>query len=143
KLAKLALLLLVKFVSVGNFADCPDHKLCGKTVSVLDGIIDLLVQIELTETTPLPCYRGNGIASLVEHADCLFQTLGLLNAWQQFYLQGQFHNAKIVNIFEFIKYLKEIINPRRNVAQFLPRLKSWVSLSRIFSNFLPIQNDNI
>lgn len=34
-------------------------------------------------------------------------------------------------IFEFIKYLKEIINPRRNVAQFLPRLKSWVSLSRI------------
>lgn len=75
--------------------------------------------------------RGNGIASLVEHADCLFQTLGLFNAWQQLYLQGQFHNVKIVNIFEFTKYLKEIINPRRNVAQFLPRLKSWVSLSRI------------
>lgn len=131
KLAKLALLLLVKFVSVGNLADCPDHKLCGKAVSVLDGIIDLLVQIELTETTPLPCYRGNGIASLVEHADCLFQTLGLLNAWQQLDLQGQFHNAKIVNIFKFIKYLKDIIKQKRNVAQFLPRLKSWVSLSRI------------
>ncbi len=131
KLAKLALLLLIKFVSVGNLADCPDHKLCGKAVSVLDGIIDLLVQIELTKATPLPRYRGNGIASLVEHADCLLQTLGLLNAWQQLYLQGQFHNTKVVKISEFIKYLKEIINQRRNVAQFLPRLKSWVSLSRI------------
>lgn len=131
KLAEFALFLFVKFVGISNLTDCPDHKLSGKSVSILDDVVDLLVQIKLTKAALLPRYCGNGIASLIEHTDCLFQTLGLLNAWQQFYLQGQFHNAKIVNIFEFIKYLKEIINPRRNVAQFLPRLKSWVSLSRI------------
>ena len=131
ELAELASLLLIKFVSVCNLADCPDYKLGGKTVSVLDGVVNLLVQVELTETTPLPCYCGNGIARLVEHADCLFKTLGLLNAWQQLYLQGQFHNAKVVKISESIKYLKEIINQRRNVAQFLPWLNPWVSLSRI------------
>ena len=131
ELAELASLLLIKFVSVCNLADCPDYKLGGKTVSVLDGVVNLLVQVELTEATPLPCYCGNVIARLVEHADCLFKPLGLLNAWQQLYLQGQFHNAKVVKISESIKYLKEIINQRRNVAQFLPWLNPWVSLSRI------------
>ena len=104
---------------------------CSVGRAVMCALFLCPVQIELTETMPLPCYRGNGIASLVEHDDCLFQTLGLLNAWQQLDLHCQFHNANIVNIFEFIKYLKDIIKQKRNVAQFLQRLKSWVSLSLI------------
>lgn len=107
ELTELALIFLVELICVGNLADCPDYKLGGKSVSVLDGVIDLLVQIELTEATLLPRKCGNGIACFVEHTDCLFQTLGLLNGWQQFDLQCQFHNAKIVKITETIKYLKD------------------------------------
>lgn len=129
KLAEFALFLFVKFVGISNLTDCSDHKLSGKSVSILDDVVDLLVQIKLTKAALLPRYCGNGIASLIEHTDCLFQTLGLLSIGHKFNLQSQFHAVKLIKIFEFIKYLKEMFIQRRNVVQFLPRLNSWVSLN--------------
>lgn len=133
KLTECALFFLVKFVCVSDLADGADYKLGGKTVSVLDGVIDLLMQIKLTEATPLPRYCGNSIASLVEHTDCLFQTFGLLSGRQQFDLQGQFHDAKIVKISETVKYLNVYrLTQQKATVQFLPETEDFgVSLNHI------------
>lgn len=136
KLSKMSLFLPVKFVRVGNLADCTHDKLGGQAVSFLDWVVNLLVQTELFEHTAFPRYLRDSVASLVENAERMFQHRGLPVRRKQFNLQGQFHNAKIQNRFGIFKYLKEIIilslTKEGMMAQFLPEVKDFgVSLSRV------------
>ena len=136
KLPKMSLLLLVKFVCVGNLADCAHDKLRGKMICFLDRIIDFFVQIELLEHMTFPRYLRDSVTSLVENTECIFQHNGLFVSWKQSNLQSQFHIAKIQNSFEIFKYLKEIImlNSTKEgiVVQFLPEAKDfWVSLNQV------------
>ena len=131
ELPKMSLFLLVKFVCVGNLADCTYDELGGKMICFLDRIIDFFVQIELLEHMAFPRYLGDSVTSLVENTKGLFQFNGLLASWNKFNLQSQFHIAKIQNSFETFKYLKEIImlNTTKEgiVVQFLPEAKDlWV-----------------
>ena len=109
ELPKMSFLLLVKFVCVGNLADCTHNELGGKMICFLDRIIDFFVQIELFERMTFPRYLRDSVTSLVENTECLFQYNGLFVSWKQLNLQSQFHITKIQNIFEIFKYLKEII----------------------------------
>ena len=132
----MSLFLLVKFVCVGNLADCTYNELGGKMVCFLDRIIDFFVQIELLEHMTFPCYLRDSVTSLVENTECLFQYNGLLVSWKKFNLQSQFHITKIQNSFEILKYLKEIImlnlTKEGIVVQFLPEAKDfWVSLNQV------------
>lgn len=136
ELPKMSLFFLVKFVSVGNLADCTHNELGGKTICFLDRIIDFFVQIELLKHMTFPRYLRDSVTSLVENTEGLFQFNGLLGCWKQSNLQSQFHIAKIQNSFEILKYLKEIImlNPTKEgiVVQFLPEAKDfWVSLNQV------------
>ena len=136
ELPKMSLFLLVKFVCVGNLADCTYYELGGKMICFLDGIIYFLVQTELFKYTTFPRYLRDSVASLVEYAECLFQHLDLYVRREQFNLQSQFHTTKIQNSFEIFKYLKEIImlNSTKEgmVVQFLPEAKDfWVSLNQV------------
>src|SRR5574344_430047 len=136
ELPKMSLFLLVKFVCIGNLADCTYNELRGKMVCFLDRIIDFFVQIELLEHMTFPCYLRDSVTSLVENTECLFQFNGLLVSWKQFNLQSQFHTTKIQNSFELLKCLKEIImlSSLKDgiVAQFLPKAKDcWVSMSQV------------
>ena len=136
ELPKMSLFFLVKFVCVGNFADCTHNELGGKTICFLDRIIDFFVQIELLKHMTFPRYLRDSVTSLVENTEGLFQFNGLLGCWKQSNLQSQFHIAKIQNSFEILKYLKEIImlNPTKEgiVVQFLPEAKDlWVSLNQV------------
>lgn len=136
ELPKMSLFLLVKFVCVGNLADCTYNKLGGKMICFLDRIIDFFVQIELLERMTFPRYLRDSVTSLVENTEGLFQFNGLLASWKKFNLQSQFHTTKIQNSFETFKYLSEIImlNPTKEgiVVQFLPEAKDfWVSLNQV------------
>lgn len=136
ELLKMSLFLLVKFVCVRNLADCTYNELGGKMVCFLDRIIDFFVQIELLERMTFPRYLRDSVTSFVENTESLFQLNGLLASWKKFYLQSQFHIAKIQNSFEIFKYLKEVImlNSTKEgmVAQFLPEAKDfWVSLNQV------------
>lgn len=136
ELPKTSLFLLVKFVCVGNLADCTYNKLGGKMICFLDRIIDFFVQIELLERMTFPRYLRDSVTSLVENTEGLFQFNGLLASWKKFNLQSQFHTTKIQNSFETFKYLSEIImlNPTKEgiVVQFLPEAKDfWVSLNQV------------
>ena len=136
ELPKMSLFFLVKFVCVGNLADCTHNELGGKTICFLDRIIDFFVQIELLKHMAFPRYLRDSVTSLVENTEGLFQFNGLLGCWKQSNLQSQFHIAKIQNSFEILKYLKEIImlNPTKEgiVVQFLPEAKDfWVSLNQV------------
>ena len=136
ELPKMSLFFLVKFVCVGNLADCTHNELGGKTICFLDRIIDCFVQIELLKHMAFPRYLRDSVTSLVENTEGLFQFNGLLGCWKQSNLQSQFHIAKIQNSFEILKYLKEIImlNPTKEgiVVQFLPEAKDfWVSLNQV------------
>lgn len=136
ELPKMSLFILVKFVCVGNLADCTYNELGGKMVCFLDRIIDFFVQIELLEHMTFPCYLRDSVTSLVENTECIFQFNGLLVSWKKFNLQSQFHITKIQNSFEILKYLKEIImlnlTKEGIVVQFLPEAKDfWVSLNQV------------
>ena len=136
ELPKMSLFFLVKFVCVGNLADCTHNELGGKTICFLDRIIDFFVQIELLKHMAFPRYLRDSVTSLVENTEGLFQFNGLLGCWKQSNLQSQFHIAKIQNSFDILKYLKEIImlNPTKEgiVVQFLPEAKDfWVSLNQV------------
>ena len=136
ELPKMSLFFLVKFVCVGNLADCTHNELGGKTICFLDRIIDFFVQIELLKHMAFPRYLRDSVTSLVENTEGLFQFNGLLGCWKQCNLQSQFHIAKIQNSFDILKYLKEIImlNPTKEgiVVQFLPEAKDfWVSLNQV------------
>ena len=136
ELPKMSLFLLVKFVCVGNLADCAHDKLRGKMIRFLDRIIYFFVQIELLEHMTFPRYLRDSVTSLVENTECIFQHNGLFVSWKQSNLQSQFHIAKIQNSFEIFKYLKEIImlNSTKEgiVVQFLPEAKDfWVSLNQV------------
>ena len=136
ELPKMSLFLLVKFVCVGNLADCAHDKLRGKMICFLDRIIDFFVQIELLEHMTFPRYLRDSVTSLVENTECIFQHNGLFVSWKQSNLQSQFHISKIQNSFEIFKYLKEIImlNSTKEgiVVQFLPEAKDfWVSLNQV------------
>ena len=136
ELSKMSLFLLVKFVCVGNLADCTYYELGGKMICFLDRIIDFFVQIELLERMTFPRYLRDSVTSLVENTEGLFQFNGLLASWKKFNLQSQFHIAKIQNSFEIFKYLKEIImlsfTKEGIVAQFLPETEDFgVSLSQV------------
>ena len=109
ELPKMSLLLLVKFVCVGNLTDRTHDKLSGKMICFLDGIIDFFVQIELLEHMTFPRYLRDSVTSLIENTECLFQHNGLFVGWKQPNLQSQFHITKIQNSFDILKYLKEII----------------------------------
>ena len=136
ELPKMSLFLLVKFVCVGNLADCTHDKLRGKMICFLDGIIDFFVQIELLEHMTFPRYLRDSVTSLIENTECLFQHNGLFVGWKQPNLQSQFHIIKVQNSFDILKYLKEIImlNTTKDgiVAQFLPEAKDFgVSLNQV------------
>lgn len=135
ELPKMSLFLLVKFVCIGNLADCTYNELGGKMICFLDRIIDFFMQIELREHMTFPRYLGDSVTSLVENTEVFFQFNGLLASWKKFNLQSQFHITNIQNSFEIFKYLKEIImlNPTKKgiVVQFLPEAKDfWVSLNQ-------------
>ena len=135
ELSKMSLFLLVKFVCVGNLADCTYYELGGKMICLLDGIIDFFVQTELLERMAFPRYLRDSVASLVKNAERIFQHHGLFASWKQLNLQGQFHITKIQNSFEIFKYLKEIImlNSTKEgiVVQFLPEAEDFgVSLNQ-------------
>ena len=132
----MSLFLLVKFVCVGNLADCAHDKLRGKMIRFLDRIIYFFVQIELLEHMTFPRYLRDSVTSIVENTECLFQHNGLFVSWKQSNLQSQFHIAKIQNSFDILKYLKEIImlnlTKEGIVVQFLPEAKDfWVSLNQV------------
>lgn len=136
ELPKMSLFLLVKFVCVGNLADCTYNELGGKMICFLDRIIDFFVQIELLERMTFPRYLGDSVTSLVENTESLFQHNGLFASWKKLNLQSQFHITNIQNIFDVFKYLKEIIilNPTKEgiVVQFPPEAKDlWVSLNQV------------
>jgi len=136
ELPKMSLFLLVKFVCVGNFADCTHDKLGGKTICFFNRVIDFFVQIELLERMTFPRYLRDSVTSLVENAEGLFQYYGLFVSWKQLNLQSQFHITKIQNSFEILKYLKEIImlnlTKEGIVVQFLPKAKDFgVSLNQV------------
>lgn len=136
ELPKISLLLLVKFVCVGNLTDCTHDKLRGKMICFLDGIIDFFVQIELLEHMTFPRYLRDSVTSLIENTECLFQHNGLFVGWKQPNLQSQFHITKVQNSFDILKYLKEIImlNSTKEgiVVQFLPEAKDFgVSLNQV------------
>ena len=136
ELSKMSLLLLIKFVCVGNLTDCTHDKLGGKTICFFNRVIDFFVQIELLERMTFPRYLRDSVTSLVENAECLFQYCGLFVSWKQLNLQSQFHIAKVQNSFDTFKYLKEIImlNPTKEgiVVQFLPEAKDFgVSLNQV------------
>ena len=95
ELPKMSLLLLVKFVCVGNLTDRTHDKLSGKIICFLDGIIDFFVQIELLEHMTFPRYLRDSVTSLIENTECLFQHNGLFVGWKQPNLQSQFHITKI------------------------------------------------
>ena len=136
ELSKMSLLLLIKFVCVGNLTDCTHDKLGGKTICFFNRVIDFFVQIELLERMTFPRYLRDSVTSLVENAEGLFQYCGLFVSWKQLNLQSQFHIAKVQNSFDTFKYLKEIImlNPTKEgiVVQFLPEAKDFgVSLNQV------------
>ena len=93
ELPKMPLLLSIKLVCVGNFADCAYNELRGKMVCFLDRIIDFFVQTELLEHMAFPRYLRDSVTSLVENTEGLFQFNGLLGCWKQSNLQSQFHIA--------------------------------------------------
>lgn len=106
ELPKMSLFLLVKFVCVGNLADCTHNELRGKMICFLDRIIYFFVQIELLEHMTFPRYLRDSVTSLVENTESLFQHNGLFVSWKKFNLQSQFHITKIQNSFDIFKYLK-------------------------------------
>ena len=94
------------------------------------------MQIELLEHMAFPRYLRDSVTSLVENTEGFSQHNGLFVSWKKFYLQSQFHGAKIQNIFEIFKYLKEIImlnlTKEEIVVQFLPKAKDFgVSLTQV------------
>ena len=136
ELTEMPLLLPVKFVCICNLADCTDDKLGGKSVGLLDWIVNLLMQTELFEHTAFPRYLRDSVASLIENTERIFQHFDLPVCWKQLNLQGQFHTAKIQNYSDVFKYLEEIImlslTKEGIVAQFLHEAEDFgVSLSRI------------
>ena len=91
----MSLFLPVKLVCVRNLADCTHDKLRGKMICSLDGIIGFFMQIELLEHMTFPRYLRDSVTSLVENTEGFSQHNGLFVSWKKFYLQSQFHVAKI------------------------------------------------
>lgn len=90
-----ALGLTVKFVGVGNLADCAYNYLSRKASRLPNGIVGQLVEAKLIERLVLPSNLANLIARRVGSFQCGEQRDVLIWRWLQFDFRRQFHALSI------------------------------------------------
>ena len=115
--------LAVKLIGVGDLRDATHHDLGRQSKLRLDSVVHQLVNAKLMELALLPGYVADVVASGIGLLKCFEQTLMLFWCRLQLDPGREFHAHIIAHYHLFDK--------KEGTAQFLPRLKTGVSLRQI------------
>ncbi len=128
KYAKFSFNFPVKFVSISNFRDATHYHLSRKIKTILYSVIGFVMEFILVVNFLGKSGIRNFIAGGIRFLQSIFERSTLFLCRQKFYLQRQFHNAKIRNNFIYLtNYLLT-----KGERQFLPPTlrDEWVSLPK-------------
>ena len=135
--------LFINLVTIRNLCNGTYNELSRKFKRGLDAMISKVMEFKCVKGLVVPRYIGNFITSIIELNNCISEQFCLLIQRDQLYFQCQFHNAKIIHLFEKVKYYLLTQGER----QFLPAASYGVSLpkhlyelgSKLFDLLLTIQ----
>jgi len=102
KLTKLSLNFPVKFVGIANLRNATDNHLSRKIEATFYSVISFVMEFILIVNFLCKSGVRNFIAGSIRLNQRFFERGKLLMCWQEFYLQCQFHNAKIQNNFIYL-----------------------------------------
>lgn len=120
KWSKSAFSFLIKFVSIGNFCNRANKHLRGKFESSLIGVVNFVMEFEIVKYLFRPSNFRNSITNCICFTDGFQKQISLFSRRNKFDFQSQFHIVKIQLFSDIRKYIRIIINKRRNLGQFLP-----------------------
>ena len=120
---------LIKFVSICNFCNRANQHLRRKFKRRLIDVVDFVMEFEIVKDTFRPSDIRNSVADRISFPNGFEKQVSLFSSRKKFDFQRQFHIANIQLFSNMRKYIRIIINKRRNMGQFLPLPQGdWVSL---------------